>query len=323
MNCKGLGEYFCRFVVRTSCEQQTQTTSPRERVLWAVGTPDSTEMMELLKDNNNIYKYVPFSINTLKLLIKGELWLGYPESLNDPFEGDFTIEKIKKIPEDSLLLDFYKKHFPEFTENSIQDRITKTKSDNNIFLKDFYNYVQSRLKKEYGVSCFSKEPNDIRMWSHYTDSHKGICLVFNQQELIKSIKNNYSNINLKMVDYVDKLPQAKLMIEENQIYFDTSKEIFLCKLKEWELENEIRLYYHFPKEHYRRSIPFDKKCLKGIIIGEKMEKENNDTLNHLIMNDKEYNIKWGLAEKDLTNNNITITEKKVGIIKSIYVEPKN
>ena len=50
--------------------------------------------MELLKDTNNIFKYIPFSINSLKILIKGELWLGYPESLNDPFEGDFTIENI-------------------------------------------------------------------------------------------------------------------------------------------------------------------------------------------------------------------------------------
>jgi len=31
---------------------------------------------------------------------------------------------------------------------------------------------------KYGVLCFSRRWNNILMWSHYADGHKGICLGF-------------------------------------------------------------------------------------------------------------------------------------------------
>ena len=59
---------------------------------------------------------------------------------------------------------------------------------------------------ERGVCCFSEKKDDILMWSHYADGHKGFCLefitpkhnrdqevIYNQERLSARFKEKYSN----------------------------------------------------------------------------------------------------------------------------------
>jgi hypothetical protein len=45
--------------------------------------------------NNLLYKYLPISINTLRILISNELWFGHPDYLNDPYEYEFIYNDLK------------------------------------------------------------------------------------------------------------------------------------------------------------------------------------------------------------------------------------
>lgn len=249
-------------------------------------------------DKNYIYKFVPFSLNTLKLLIKGEIWLGFPENLNDPFEGEFVIKKNRKIPSNPSLRDFYSKYFGYKSDN-LAKVLYDISKDNSIFYSDISLYVRLHYNMTTGVSCFSKGIEDILMWSHYADSHKGLCLIFDKDELIKSINENYPSIRLEEVNYRPNLPTVTIYSKGKDIHFNTDSEVFLNKYIAWKREDELRLFYKMIEENTNRSIPFDKKSLKGIVIGEKMESDDYKTLFYLIDNDINYDIKWGHATKDL------------------------
>jgi hypothetical protein len=52
------------------------------------------------------------------------------------------------------------------------------------------------VAKNYGVLCFSRSWNNILMWSHYGDRHKGICLGFDVPDTLVSDVRYSSNIGV-------------------------------------------------------------------------------------------------------------------------------
>jgi len=254
--------------------------------------------MTLQLDNNYIYKYVPFSINTLKSLIKGEIWFGFPYNLNDPFEGEFILNAVNVLPDDSFLIDFYQDDL-ELPKSMVNGRIEDIKKDISLFNDDLSSFLKKTIKEEYGIACFSKTPKSILMWSHYADSHKGLCLIFDKTKLFSSLKRIQPAIQISEIDYQAKLPNATVELNVSGINILMEQEVFLRKLNDWKKEMEIRMYFHSKIKGIRRSIPFDRACLKGIVFGENIDEDNKLTITHLINSDKRYNVFWGNAKKNL------------------------
>ncbi|MDW3210108.1 MAG: DUF2971 domain-containing protein [Reichenbachiella sp.] len=228
-----------------------------------------------------MYKYSPFSANLLKTLIKGELWFGKIEDLNDPYEGEFQIRDTSKMPSNESIDEFYK--------NQSSFIIPRPKGQNHsphIFHKTFSDFVKNTLRSQFGLTCFSKKNNDVLMWSHYADSHKGVCLIFDQHKLLKSLNSIYPDIKLGEVEYNEELPYVDLITSGDNSsfrYSDREKNVLLNKNIKWDYEEEYRLYRRFENDQ-RRSVPFDLKSLTGIIIGQRMDSEDFNTLVHLIRN---------------------------------------
>ncbi|MDD3772392.1 MAG: DUF2971 domain-containing protein, partial [Weeksellaceae bacterium] len=106
-----------------------------------------------------IFKYFNFDLKDLSKDKKLEsfrenyLWFSKPKFFNDPF--DCNMEVIK--------------YYNNFL-NSINT--IAEKADDLII----------NSTKEFGICCFSKTNNNIHMWSHYADSHKGICIEYDSSE---------------------------------------------------------------------------------------------------------------------------------------------
>jgi hypothetical protein len=278
--------------------------------------------MEYQINKEHIYKFVPISLNTLNLLIKGELWMGFPHNLNDPFEGEFILENFEVLPEDDVLREFYEKQL-DYPDYQIKARLEEIKKEESIFNYDLSSLVKKNLKEIYGVSCFSKNINSILMWSHYANCHKGICLVFDQYDIFNDISSTYFPIGkfeIGEIDYNPDLIRIKPYVEGSQIRFHDSDEIFLQKLKDWEYENEYRIICKFYAKDTKRSLMFKKKNLKAIIFGDGISDDDRNTIIHLIKNDSNYNITWGSASKDLENLTMKIKQHDYAIIKTIDVK---
>lgn len=257
-----------------------------------------------------IYKYLPFSTNSLKSLINGELWFGVPKNQNDPFEGEFVTKSYYSLPR-LHMIEFYYKSYPELLNgDNIQDKINRIKDNPTIFQNDVYIILKKRLKEHYGISCFSYVKNNVLMWSHYTNSHKGFCVVFDKTLLNTTLKYpSFMLTGFEDIQYNKKLPEAELILEREKIGFVDEKRILLQKLHPWKYENETRILAFYKNPSNERNIGFDKECVTGIIFGERMSIEDRSTIRSLISNDDNYsNVIFYEAFKDFKSLKMKIVK---------------
>lgn len=117
---------------------------------------------------------------------------------------------------------------------------------------------------EAAMGCFSSENNNILLFSHYADKHKGICFGIDPIRMVESISelNESASAHIRPIWYFKKLPNLD---------FDESKALFAtCKDIVWEYEKEYRLFIEYkssirlmPSMHYR----FSKDAIKSVTFG--------------------------------------------------------
>jgi hypothetical protein len=268
----------------------------------AIASSVSSHIGKILDRKMNkklIYKYLPFSVNSLKLLIKGELWFGIPSNLNDPYEGEFTIKPYNSLPRKTLIEFFYEEHIELLNGISIEEKLKEVEENNQLFHDDLHRELRKRLKKCYGVTSFSYLNDDILMWSHYSDSHKGFCIEFDKRILHNTLKFPKDWLSFHDIDYKPYLVEAELIIERDKIGYKNERDILLRKLNVWKREHEMRIFTIFHETSKNRNIRFDKKSIKGIILGERMSGDDKKTLKEIINNDSAFsNVSFYSASKD-------------------------
>ncbi len=163
-----------------------------------------------------LYKFQSVSDNTIKNLRNRHIYFSKPEKLNDPFDCAIPFVLGEAETQDELQEAFgnlLKRIQNEKTIDDIESAIRKAKEQfltNGKANQKFRNEVIriSKLSidevrqeyKELGIACFSKvaPDNNILMWSHYADGHRGICLEFDTRyspfnEVQKVLKVKYDN----------------------------------------------------------------------------------------------------------------------------------
>lgn len=220
-----------------------------------------------IRDENipeTIYKYLPINEYTFKNLLNNQIWFSSPKDFNDPF--DCKMFKLAK-PSRKNLEDFFTKQNKTFKQiNNITNDYYKNTEDN---LK----HAQETVKKyieDYSIACFSCTKDNILMWSHYSDNHKGICLTFDSVNLFKkSLYINKTILNLLRVKYVPDYPEINFL-DTKRFRKDVYK-MFKYKYNFWRKEKEIRFI-----SEKRGLISFNKEALLEINFGCKLEEEERD-----------------------------------------------
>ncbi len=102
---------------------------------------------------------------------------------------------------------------------------------------DVYNSFNSTLC----VCCFSKNMDEILMWSHYANNHKGVCLEFEEHDEDKCKRR------LLEIDYVNeitKIEDAEIIDHKGNLRLNskTNGKYLSNKFKNWSYEEELRTY---------------------------------------------------------------------------------
>ena len=186
------------------------------------------------KDDNKIYYYCKLSTALEFILPYPRLLLGPIINTNDPRENKS----------------------PLFTYNNNQNGAS-------VDLFDLNEKCNLALKEDCKIICFSKDYKNYqgchlsKMWAHYGDNHKGICLEIDRQLFIKDnleiIKNNiFKEIIYAKPYHMNRSTQLNVNlqsyhIEENLKYLrkdfrqNNSDQLYFTKNDEWEAESEVRL----------------------------------------------------------------------------------
>jgi hypothetical protein len=117
-----------------------------------------------------------------------------------------------------------------------------------------------------GVMSLAEKNNDTLMWSHYADSHKGVCLEFS------GLANQSLGV-LRKVQYQDAVPVVEAMrLIQGKYRGEIGKDVIKAKAKCWRYEEEWRSI--LPMEGRSRMQKFSPACLTGIVLGANISKDD-------------------------------------------------
>ena len=227
----------------------------------------------ILKENPIIYQYSSIDgakelLNQMTLMIKN------PTIVNDPHDCDIRLL-----------------NFESANKENLKERIEKFNNYSNPGYIDYDNLTEEKIKEAYekmslpkiletiGIVCFSKNFNSSLMWSHYTYSHKGICIGFDLMKLYTILTSFHDqDLSLVEVDYKNEFEPIDFFNQDSDAIYHWIR----TKSSIWEYEEEIRLLFTNLKFTDQKKIllEFHKSAIKEIILGNRIDPENEEWLKN-------------------------------------------
>ncbi|WP_425636054.1 DUF2971 domain-containing protein [Algoriphagus yeomjeoni] len=185
--------------------------------------------------------------------------------------------------------------------------------------------------KEFGVCCFSEDPLNLHMWSHYGNSYKGFCLEFDK-EIIQSFCSDLFQANCELLqckydeypinlderitweidgDYIQEVPLRWIL--ECPKKTDRLFQMLLLQKNEkvWGQEQEWRIILsgrairNGARNHAHKSngyrIPLPEGAIKSIFLGPNMSDPDKEKIE--LINQEFYAGSIELKEIKLDHNN--------------------
>ena len=235
-------------------------------------------------------------------------------NFNDPFDFNTDFIIVDRTQENiKATFDLLRKRFAD-DENGIvgKEYFDKTYLTNGVPNKGFENYFiddgNKGIKdyyKDFGVLCFSEINNDILMWSHYSDGHKGFCLKFDTSYAPFRYHDTTLDAISICVDYKKFFPELSLKeINEQNGYVQTLFPFAQRKWENWGYEKEWRILSTRGDLTYA----YDQSALCAIYLGCKTSVEDEMTIKEII---GRYPIREDGSKKIIYNMRLSKTEYKV------------
>lgn len=261
---------------------------------------------------NDPYECVPcYNLETLCTMINNSLeGRRFLELINGLKEGKFLPEIKRVCP--SIEIEQIIKNIPDqISKEDIDEKLCIFKNYLNIFIGTTFEEMVNRfyisIQKEEAlkqIACFSEQNDSTLMWGHYADSHKGFCLEYDFSTILNNCSQNcvdirscnnfmlnyslapiiYKENRFDATSYFATVTQA-LLCEQNKIpmelYYEDTLLISKClltKSKDWEYENEWRLFTPRLNDQYK---PYEKiTSLRPVALymGAKITKEHENEL---------------------------------------------
>ena len=233
---------------------------------------------------------------TTDIILNNRLWFSSTLSFNDPFDCSLDLIDFQ-VSEEYLFKNTAKNAFHNRRERKLISKDYQKR-------QEFSNYMRKSFDediKNWGVCSFSKNEDEILMWSHYAESHYGICFGFDP------LYNDVVSESLRCmeVDYkVDFETKSWERDKENAI-----TNLICCKSKKWEYEGEVRAFCEDPTGNFKNNIRFkyfNKNSLVKIIFGFKTELNAQNEIKRLVEENDYRNVNFFKPEKDKKSFKILI-----------------
>lgn len=186
-----------------------------------------------------------------QILVEHQLFLPSRKCFNDPF--DCLVPSFLQTPA-TVLKRFVEERVERVSPSAAEDEkvreVLRLMSVDR--LEDLHKYLQDEVDRA-GVVCFSKVRDDILMWAHYADKHRGLCFEFDGSN------NRRFFGEAQPVEYEDYTPIPIGEDSDRQV-----TRVILTKSKHWSYEREYRIVR--PGEAGRKA-PFPPGLLTGVIFG--------------------------------------------------------
>jgi hypothetical protein len=245
----------------------------------------------------NLYKYLsPRRVDVLRDL---KIRFTQPSALNDPFEmqpvvTDFAddpyITQLVESRFDQLVAEQYQKspisqHIPfdVFRKLALSQKtnvIKGTRAIAKVVLPLMKKKIAD-LDKQVGILSLTESPDNLLMWAHYADNHRGMIVEFDGNDAFFNRKRTDGDefYHLRKVVYASARPRGNLVEMGIQ-------EFLLTKSSDWAYEQEWRILA--PLTEATRVVPHSEfdvhlfplppACVKSVIFGARMSDNDKSTI---------------------------------------------
>ncbi len=237
-----------------------------------------------------LYKYRDWNINLHKtLLLKNEIFLGSAKFFNDPFDSTVPIRYDTLTKEEIFKrnIRYLKKTQPNLKRNELR-RLSREQEKKKLYknpnhLKWFYQYQKNYYSEKFGICSLTEDPKNIVMWSHYANSHKGICVGFDVEKLLEARRLVHKKarllFDLYKVDYHLDYPfldLRQLEANEPEQYRVTP---LLKKSTSWAYEKEYRIIL---LNGANITVELPDGVISMIVLGCKMKDSHKDEIKNAL-----------------------------------------
>lgn len=205
------------------------------------------------------------------------IFLPSAHKFNDPFDCRIPLDYLLLETDEELRRNFARKlimmHGDEEQKNNIEDLVEKFMAKNHLSDKEELLQLEEndiiKLNK-HGIYSVSAIPNNLLLWSHYANSHMGVCIGFNAKKLYDICKFN----SLGPVTYFDKYPNMSVLRDNEDIYYNQ----IYNKSLDWYYEKEFR---YVKLNAADTKVEFTSDIIEEIYIGCMSSKENISIIEQL------------------------------------------
>ncbi len=207
-----------------------------------------------------LYKYRSLSKkhrdNTKHIIVENTIYFPTFNQFNDPFDCDLHI---RISTDEAKVREKLVKLNPKASSKEIERMVQEV---SNLDPEERQRNLQQGIRNEMakcGIFCLSSVPDNLLMWSHYADSHKGVCVGF-------KVNDDYLfGCELTKVQYQDNYPELSTA---NDITSGWVSNYLSTKSNDWCHEQEYRIVYHSPG-----TCSYPREDLNCVILGAKIEPE--------------------------------------------------
>jgi hypothetical protein len=231
-----------------------------------------------------IYKYLT-TTGLLRILNSKRIRFTQAAALNDPFECN-------------PCFDVFKKSLRERAERLLKDKGSAFTPRAYMLggykihdmVEDHMREFIDDLRSQHLMLCLTTERNNLLMWAHYSDSHGGCVIGFDDRHPFFNREKPSPITKLMNVRYAD---ERFILPTFDECMADTSvhENILLLKSRCWEYEQERRMFAKPSAANDRgrdgQGLPmylFDlpSECVTEIIFGHKVSREDRRRVGDLV-----------------------------------------
>jgi len=212
--------------------------------------------------SKTLYKYrdwgTPFHS---RIITERELYLSAARDFNDPFDARFTIRYDLLSDEDlrNRLTISFRKAEPYAGANRVKSQVDT--AFNNMrdpaYVKDLHRRKHEANNEAIGVYCMTTKPDNILMWSHYANSHKGFVVGLDTDMLFHDVSATMCGVNYQEA-YPIIMPGLG-METPYELY-----EVYSTKSSLWSYETEVRMFKVYAAN---KAFVYRPEALREVIFG--------------------------------------------------------
>jgi hypothetical protein len=257
-----------------------------------------------------IYKYCgPWGVDIVRLL---QFRVTPPDQFNDPFEfmpgpkGSFRKSELPALLDDEELLRQFL-NVPGAKEAGVFDidscrRHLQDKIEDEHFTDDLMTNFQAtethklcrdlckKVSEDLGLICFTTQRDNLLMWSHYADGHKGVVIGFDSDHPFFQIPPGFRPVEYSK-DQSDERFHWDFSLNPGDEGYDAMSETFVVtKSRHWCYEDEKRMLIELKGLKRRKlkngvlgyfvDIPAD--LIDEVILGYRCQPETEQNLRESI-----------------------------------------